>query len=78
MTFLRMGAWGLGAAKHTYLYDAFVRRQRVIGEEDHIDSLSVSQVLPGPTSRPDMLNVAIVSRADPVYAGSRSPCSEDS
>ena len=44
-----IGLTGLGGGRFAYYYDAFVEKRRWLSSESFVESLTVSQVLPGPT-----------------------------
>jgi chromate transporter len=46
--FLLIGATSLGGGRSTYFQDAFVRRRKWITDEEFLEAVAVSQILPGP------------------------------
>jgi chromate transporter len=46
--FLVIGATSLGGGRSTYFQDAFVRRRKWLTDEEFLEAVAVSQILPGP------------------------------
>ncbi len=46
--FIVIGATSLGGGRSTYFQDAFVRRRKWLTDEEFLEAVAVSQILPGP------------------------------